>query len=204
MLEKLMAKIAEIESNSSPPKGVNIDASEWEPHNSSFAPDAEEPKPPRLIHNSSSFTRGRRRGKATSSSDLSKEGLRKKMEIKEGKYLPCHYFDYIGGTSTGGSVLYFPNPRMSHLIADIYSASLTALMLGRLRLEVKECLEHYQDMSQHIFGSWRLSLKGLLKPRYSSKPMEKEIQDIVENTLPRNDNNSRCRRLAAPDDLCKT
>jgi hypothetical protein len=38
----------------------------------------------------------------------------------EGKYLPCHYFDYIGGTSTGG---------------------LIAIMLGMLGMSVDECID---------------------------------------------------------------
>lgn len=27
---------------------------------------------------------------------------RSRVPIVEGRYLPCHYFDYIGGTSIGG------------------------------------------------------------------------------------------------------
>ncbi|OCK91990.1 uncharacterized protein K441DRAFT_463573, partial [Cenococcum geophilum 1.58] len=45
-------------------------------------------------------------------------------------YLPCHYFDYIFGTSTGG---------------------LNAIMLGRLRMSVDECIEKYPEMAKNIF-----------------------------------------------------
>ncbi|KIX04444.1 uncharacterized protein Z518_05312 [Rhinocladiella mackenziei CBS 650.93] len=41
----------------------------------------------------------------------------------EGKYLPCHYFDYIGGTSTGG---------------------LIAIMLGMLGMSVDECIDKFE------------------------------------------------------------
>lgn len=41
------------------------------------------------------------------------------------EFLPCHYFDYIGGTSTGG---------------------LLAIMLGRLRLSVGECLSWLDEI----------------------------------------------------------
>ena len=29
-------------------------------------------------------------------------GRRSVIDVERCKYLPCHYFDYIGGTSTGG------------------------------------------------------------------------------------------------------
>ncbi|KAF8853923.1 FabD/lysophospholipase-like protein, partial [Acephala macrosclerotiorum] len=46
-------------------------------------------------------------------------------------FLPCHYFDYIGGTSTGG---------------------LNAIMLGRLRMSVEECLDQYPRMAENVFS----------------------------------------------------
>lgn len=102
MLQKLMAKIAEIESAASPPEGIDIDASEWKPHYSSFTTTAEESELLPLATQSSSFIRGNEQKTLTFPSDTTQEALRKEMENKQGKYLPCHYFDYIGGTSTGG------------------------------------------------------------------------------------------------------
>ncbi|KAI4143922.1 MAG: hypothetical protein LQ340_006839 [Diploschistes diacapsis] len=46
-------------------------------------------------------------------------------------YLPCHYFDYIGGTSTGG---------------------LIAVMLSRLRMSVDQCIGVYKDLGKQVFG----------------------------------------------------
>src|SRR4051794_21395394 len=43
---------------------------------------------------------------------------------------PCHWFNMIGGTSTGG---------------------LIAIMLGRLQMSVKECIEIYMKMMGSIF-----------------------------------------------------
>ena len=43
---------------------------------------------------------------------------------------PCDYFDMIGGTSTGG---------------------LIAIMLGRLRMTVDECIAAYTSLSDKVF-----------------------------------------------------
>ncbi|KAK4032049.1 FabD/lysophospholipase-like protein [Parachaetomium inaequale] len=43
---------------------------------------------------------------------------------------PCNYFDIIGGTSTGG---------------------LIAIMLGRLRMTVDECIDAYTSLSDKVF-----------------------------------------------------
>ena len=45
-------------------------------------------------------------------------------------YLPCHYFDYVSGTSTGG---------------------LIAILLGRLRMSVDEAIEEYKKFSAKLF-----------------------------------------------------
>ena len=46
-------------------------------------------------------------------------------------YLPCHYFDYVSGTSTGG---------------------LIAILLGRLRMNVDEAIKEYKRLSTKVFG----------------------------------------------------
>lgn len=111
MLEKLMAKIAEIEKETSLPPGININASDWEPHYSSFDPIKDKSGPPELKTHRSSFTQGRNQvphlGRPASPADSVDKALREEMTKTQGKYLPCHYFDYIGGTSTGGLVLHF-------------------------------------------------------------------------------------------------
>ena len=45
-------------------------------------------------------------------------------------YLPCHYFNYIAGTSTGG---------------------LIAIMLGRLRMNINHCIDEYEHLSASVF-----------------------------------------------------
>jgi predicted acylesterase/phospholipase RssA len=46
--------------------------------------------------------------------------------------LPCEYFDLIGGTSTGG---------------------LISIMLGRLRMDIKTCIQTYRALSTTIFST---------------------------------------------------
>ncbi|KAF5692234.1 calcium-independent phospholipase A2-gamma [Fusarium denticulatum] len=46
------------------------------------------------------------------------------------EYLPCHYFDYVAGTSTGG---------------------LSSIMLGRLRMSVDEALDTYKAFGNAVF-----------------------------------------------------
>lgn len=77
-------------------------------------------------------------------------------DFSENNLLPCHYFDFIYGTSTGG---------------------LIATMLGRLRMSVPQCLEIYRDVGDDLFGTRRSYLP--LATKYHHKPLEVAVQDIV-------------------------
>ncbi|QIW99781.1 hypothetical protein AMS68_005299 [Peltaster fructicola] len=70
--------------------------------------------------------------------------------------LPCHYFDFMFGTSTGG---------------------LIATMLGRLRMTVPECLELYREVGESLFGRKRSSIP--LFTKYYNEPLEKAVQEVV-------------------------
>ncbi|PVG01893.1 FabD/lysophospholipase-like protein [Serendipita vermifera] len=81
--------------------------------------------------------------------------------------LPCDYFDLIGGSSTGGII---------------------AILLGRLRLRVSECLKLYERLSKDIFGneqSW--SLGGVFRSRYDSKVLAAVVKDTVQKNETRGD-----------------
>ncbi|OTB05864.1 hypothetical protein M426DRAFT_21595 [Hypoxylon sp. CI-4A] len=78
-------------------------------------------------------------------------------------FLPCHYFDYIGGTSTGG---------------------LIATMLGRLRMTVEDCIDEYTNLAGDVFGHPRhlhdLNTYGLIKRcKYDTERLEQVIKDVI-------------------------
>ncbi|KDR80872.1 hypothetical protein GALMADRAFT_135962 [Galerina marginata CBS 339.88] len=75
---------------------------------------------------------------------------------------PCEYFDMMAGTSTGG---------------------LIAIMLGRLRMSVDECIIAYEKMASDIFNAGILSeVKNGSETgaRFSAAVLEKSIKDVVE------------------------
>ncbi len=73
---------------------------------------------------------------------------------------PCDYFDMIGGTSTGG---------------------LIAVMLGRLRMTVDECIAAYTSLSDKVFEkkSHRVNIKGKLQGRFDAAELEDTIKRIL-------------------------
>lgn len=73
---------------------------------------------------------------------------------------PCDYFDMIGGTSTGG---------------------LIAIMLGRLRMTVDECITAYTSLSDRVFEkkSHRVKINGKLQGRFDTAALEKAIKKIL-------------------------
>lgn len=74
----------------------------------------------------------------------------------EANLLPCHYFDSMYGTSTGG---------------------LIATMLGRLRMSVPQCLAVYRTVGQALFGKPRSLIP--LTTKYHHKPLERAVREIV-------------------------
>jgi patatin-like phospholipase/acyl hydrolase len=73
---------------------------------------------------------------------------------------PCEYFDMIGGTSTGG---------------------LIAIMLGRLRMTVDDCIDAYTSLSDKVFEkkSRRVTVKGKLQGRFDTAELERAVKQIL-------------------------
>ena len=74
-------------------------------------------------------------------------------------YLPCHYFGYIGGASTGGSI---------------------TLMLGRLRMNVDDAIEEYKKLCLAISPENLPLLKGIFPKHY-----EEQWRQTVKNQFDR-------------------
>ncbi|KAJ5243803.1 hypothetical protein N7489_003899 [Penicillium chrysogenum] len=72
---------------------------------------------------------------------------------------PCDHFDLIGGTSTGGII---------------------AIMLGRLRMTVDECIRAYRQVAQQAFSLKRTSIfPAPPTGAFSAKALENAMKQIV-------------------------
>ncbi|KAF2726462.1 FabD/lysophospholipase-like protein, partial [Polyplosphaeria fusca] len=74
---------------------------------------------------------------------------------------PCDYFDMIGGTSTGG---------------------LIAVMLGRLKMSIDECIDAYLALSERVFQKkrHRVTVKGKVQGRFDSSELAQAIQEVIK------------------------
>lgn len=71
------------------------------------------------------------------------------------------------------------------MIAISNSARLIAIMLGILEVTVDDCIEVFTTMMAQVFVHKRssflsISLKGKVKGRYSTSPLEKCIKNVLE------------------------
>ena len=82
-------------------------------------------------------------------------------------FYPCHYFDYMFGTSTGG---------------------LIAILLSRLRLSVQDALHIYENLARDIFGKPRLfSIRGPVPwpcAKHNHRRLEQAIKKVVSSCSP--------------------
>ncbi|KAH7323806.1 acyl transferase/acyl hydrolase/lysophospholipase [Rhexocercosporidium sp. MPI-PUGE-AT-0058] len=103
---------------------------------------AEDSRPPTVDRRSSSIF-------ATSTESLEDADL----------FLPCHYFTYVGGTSTGG---------------------LISIMLSRFRMSVNDCISEYKSLGERVFAHPRqLSTGGLLWHKFGWRPLEDAIKGVT-------------------------
>jgi hypothetical protein len=84
---------------------------------------------------------------------------------------PCHYFDRIYGTSSGGSDS-----------STLHGTRLTVLRIaaiafGRLRMSVSDFLDSFPDLMTDMFGHRRKPLP--LTAKYDHRPFEMAMQRLV-------------------------
>ncbi|KAF1350209.1 acyl transferase/acyl hydrolase/lysophospholipase [Delphinella strobiligena] len=70
---------------------------------------------------------------------------------------PCKVFDVICGTSTGG---------------------LIAILLGCLKLTVKQAIEEYESLAEEVFGNPKFKVPGR-EAKYSVKTFERVIRRLI-------------------------
>ncbi|KAK0660303.1 Patatin-like protein 5 [Lasiodiplodia hormozganensis] len=76
---------------------------------------------------------------------------------------PCDYFDLIGGTSTGGII---------------------AVLLGRLRLDVKQCIRIYTKLAEEIFKKDRsITVLGVKLPTSSTRFSGAVLEAAIKRAL---------------------
>ena len=93
-------------------------------------------------------------------------------EGREEALLPCDYFDLIGGTSTGGFVVY----RDIQPPVYLSPSSLIALMLGRLGMSVEQTISHYETLAGDVFSDKQAGGDG----KFKASKLEEVIKDIVK------------------------
>ncbi|KAL8929860.1 MAG: hypothetical protein Q9208_001004 [Pyrenodesmia sp. 3 TL-2023] len=97
-------------------------------------------------------------------------------------FLPCHYFDYAAGTSTGG---------------------LISIMLSRLRMTVDDCIAEYENFGQRVFGNPRpLAFGAVLWHKFDHRVLQAVIESVTERHSGRNEEFDS--DFPSDEELCRT
>lgn len=102
-------------------------------------------------------------------------------------YYPCHYIDYMAGTSTGG---------------------LIAIMLSRLRMDVDDTIEEFKRLASTIFGNPRkFSIRGPIlwpRPKHDYRILEIAVRELLNKRLPKLRHHIGGQRFASNQETCRT
>lgn len=159
-LEKLMEYIADEESN--------LDENDEICH--SFSPED-------WPENVSQIPRGEKEWKDINEASTDDAKLRAMARAR--RFLPCHYFDHICGSSTGSSVATVKEG----LIIQLTWSRLSAIMLGRFRMTVPDCIQEYKNLGEKVFGKPRtfctLRFGIIPRERYKAARLEEVFRDVA-------------------------
>jgi hypothetical protein len=78
---------------------------------------------------------------------------------------PCEYFDMIAGTSTG---------------------RLIAIMLGRLRMSVDDCIDEYKSLSSRVFTKvhhFGVNYRGETQGKFDDEALKEGIRSLLERRV---------------------
>lgn len=124
---------------------------------------------------------------AIDSESMKSQNPSESPQTESSPWLPCHYFDYMAGTSTGG---------------------LISIMLGRLRMNIDACIHDYEYFGGKVFGHsrWFHIRSPLFWPRdkYNHKKLEKAVREVVERRVPYVASFPGGRNFAFDENRCRT
>jgi uncharacterized protein YqgV (UPF0045/DUF77 family) len=64
-------------------------------------------------------------------------------------------------------------------------------MLGRLEMDVDECITAYSELAEAVFGeklsSFSFNVKGKVKARFDSAKLEKAVRKVVQSSVSETD-----------------
>jgi hypothetical protein len=92
--------------------------------------------------------------------------------------LACHYFSFMFGTSTGGYVQTRRRTCVGEKEGSDVNISIIAIMLGRLRMSIKDCIDTYCDLGGEVFGK-KQPFHFLGQNKYDCTKLERIIREVV-------------------------
>lgn len=99
----------------------------------------------------------------------------------------------------------------SQIVKYLTSNRLVAIMLGRLRMPIKDCIDEYKHLARKTLGNSRQFtelnypfIPGHRRTKYNAKKFRMDFEDIVDRRNQWSTDETRNATFPAEQDLCKT